>query len=94
MAIHKDGEYNYYPFIAPDGSYLIFTRSQHPLKLYISFWNKDGSWTPAHDLSGTIKSDASQNPFVTTDGKCIFFTIGGRIHWIDAGFIEELRPKK
>jgi WD40-like Beta Propeller Repeat len=82
------------PLISPDGSYLLFTRSQQPAKLYISYPKKDGTWTPGRDLSEIIKSDISQMPFVTADGKYLFFTIGGRIQWIDAGFIEELRPKE
>lgn len=90
-AINLAGEYNYSPFIAQDGSYLIFTRSQTPAILYISYHKNDGSWTPAKDLSAVIKSDVSQNPFVTSDGKYLFFTIGGRVHWVDAGFIEEMR---
>lgn len=93
-AVNKAEEYNYSPFVAPDGSYLLFTRSQEPPRLYISYRQKDGTWTPARDLSGILKSNASQNPFVTAEGKYLIFTIGGRIHWVDAGFIEELRKKE
>ena len=93
-AVNKAGEYNYSPFISPDGSYLLFTRSQQPAKLYISYPKKDGTWTPGRDLSEIIMSDISQMPFVTADGKYLFFTISGRIQWVDTGFIEELRPKE
>jgi len=90
-AVNKDGEYNYSPCVAADGSYLVFTRSQKPAKLYISFRKTDGTWTAARDIGGIIKSERGQNSFVTADEKYLFFTIGGRIHWADAGFIEEMR---
>jgi hypothetical protein len=93
-AVNKPEEYNYSPFIAPDGSYLLFTRSQKPAKLYISYRKKDGTWTPGRDLSEIINSEVSQMPIVTVDGRYLFFTIGGRIHWVEAGFIEDLRPEK
>jgi hypothetical protein len=93
-AVNKAGDYNYSPFIAPDGSYLLFTRSQEPALLYISYRKKDGTWTTGRDLSKIINSDISQMPFVTAEGKYLFFTSGGRIQWVDAGFIEELRPKE
>ncbi len=81
------------PFISPDGSYLLFTRSQKPAKLCISYRKKDGTWTPGRDLSEIIQSPGGLNPFVTADGKYLFFVVGGQIHWVDAGFIEDLRPK-
>lgn len=93
-AVNKADEYNYSPFVSPDGSVLIFTRSQTPPRLYISYRKKDGTWTEARDLAGAIASERSQNPFVTADGRFLFFTIGGRIQWVDAGFIEDLRPEK
>jgi len=91
--VNKADEYDYSPFVSPDGRVLIFTRSQTPPRLFISYRKNDGTWTEAKDLSGTIGSDRSQNPFVTADGKYLLFTTGGRIQWVDAGFIEELRPK-
>jgi len=93
-AVNKAGDYNYSPFIAPDGSYLLYTRSQEPAKLYISYRKKDKTWTTGRDLSKIINSNIGQIPFVTADGKYLFFTIGGRIQWVDAGFIEEMRPKE
>jgi len=93
-AVNQAGEYNYSPFIAPDGSYLLFTRSQKPAKIYISYRKKDGTWTSGRDLSKIIQSPSGLNPFVTADGKYLFFVVGGPVHWVDASFIEELRPNK
>ena len=76
------------------GRDILFARSQKPARLYISYRKKDGTWTPGRDLAEIIRSEVSQMPFVTADGKYLFFVVGGRIHWVDAGFIEELRPKR
>jgi hypothetical protein len=88
--------YNRSPFIAPDGSYLIFTGSEPPRLniLYICFKKNDGTWTKAKDLSNIIGRDGGC-PIVTSDGKYLFFldTLDGKPKpfWIEAGFINTLR---
>ena len=67
------------PFIAPDESYLIFLRRSDEgfggVDLYISFREKDGSWTNSKNMGSNINSEASEFcPTVTPDGKYIFFT--------------------
>jgi len=99
--------YNYSPFIATDGSYLIYSRKEppKPIKLFICFQKSEGKWTQPQDLSKLLglsskESDILQGdcPLVTTDGKYLFFRddLNGSLRpfWIDAGFIEELRPKE
>jgi hypothetical protein len=99
--------YNYSPFIAPDGSYLIYSRkeSSKPTKLFICFRKSEGKWTKPQDLSKLLglsskESDILQGdcPLVTIDGKYLFFRddLNGIIRpfWIDAGIIEEMRPKE
>ena len=66
------------PFVAPDGSYLLFG-SDRPggyglMDLYISFCREDGRWTPP------INTGPELNPFciptrmsITPDGKYFFF---------------------
>jgi hypothetical protein len=96
--------YNYSPFIAPDGSYLIYSRREplKPIKLFICFRKSDGTWTMPRDLSNILGRDGkntdilySDCPLVTTDGKYLFFRddLNGilRPFWMEAGFIEELR---
>lgn len=96
--------YNYSPFIAPDGSYLIYSRGEpsKPIKLFICFLKTDGKWTNPRDLSsfiglGTANKDILQGdcPVVTPDGKYLFFRddINGslRPYWIEAGFIKTLQ---
>lgn len=91
------------PFISPDGSYLIFwifTRGKN--RLHISYRKKGGTWTKARDLSDVIGDNTDcDKPFVTADGKYLFFQYLLNEHsfpegygWIEASFIEELRPLK
>jgi hypothetical protein len=75
--------------------------------IYISFRNQDGSWGEAINMGDTINTAAyEQRPKVTPDGKYLFFWRGdkkvredgtsywiGNPHWVDAQFIETLRPK-
>lgn len=89
------------PFIAPDGSYLIF-QGKEPNgprgDLYICFRKKDGAWTPAKNMGAAINSGGNDLcPIVTPDGKYLFYlTSKSGIygpHWVDAQLIEDLRPK-
>ena len=81
------------PYIAPDGSYLIFQRDGD---LYISFLKEDGTWMNAVNLGEPINSPAYEVcPIVTPDGKYLFFLSrrDGKSHvwWVDAGFIARLK---
>ena len=83
------------PYIAPDGSYLIFQRD---LDLYISFHKEDGGWTQAKSLEAPINSSSYELcPIVTPDEKYLFFlsTRGGESHawWVDAGFIDRMKSE-
>jgi hypothetical protein len=80
------------PFIAPDGSYLIFARKPGAdtfADLFISFRSDDGSWREAVCLSPPINSEAHEVcPVVTRDGKYLFFISmrAGKpqVYWMDA----------
>ena len=99
-------EYN--PFIAPDGSYLMFnTPNRNGTKrgchnIFISFKDEDGSWTEAVNAGDKINSLYDEwAAFVTSDGKYLFFTSRKRskgkkpdIYWVDAKVIEEIRFNK
>ena len=88
------------PFIASDGSYLIFARKPGAdtfADIYISFRIKDGLWMDAVSLGSHINSGAHEVcPVVTRDGKYFFFISmkSGKpqIYWVDAKIIEELKP--
>ncbi len=91
------------PFISPDGSYLIFwVYANYNNRLHISFREKSGAWTKGKDLSDVIGDNTEcDNPFVTADGKYLFFqyllnesSFPEGFGWIEASFIEELRLRK
>ncbi|MCP4896737.1 MAG: hypothetical protein GY906_07135 [bacterium] len=89
------------PYIAPDGSYLIFD-SDRPggygkHDLYITYRKPDGGWTEPVNLGESINSEYSENrAFVSPDGKYLFYTSSrtGNLdaYWVDASFIAELKP--
>jgi len=100
------GKYNAHPFIAPDESYVIWDSRREggygTSDLYISYRATDGSWGPAINLGNKINTAAAENyPSVSPDGKYLFFDRRTKpanntevdIYWVDAGFIETLRPK-
>ncbi|GAB5399281.1 MAG: hypothetical protein Aureis2KO_08660 [Aureisphaera sp.] len=86
-------------FVAPDESYIIFC-SMRPEglgrgDLYISFKNQDGSWTPSVSMGPSINTIHHELcPYVTLDGRYLFYTSNQDIYWVDAQVIEDLRPKK
>jgi len=95
--INKTGV-DHTPFIAPDESYLIYVSSRESpsfadSKFHISYRNKDGFWVTPIDLGQKINSiQYALCPAVTPDGKYMFLIGGGDIYWVDAKFIEELKP--
>lgn len=81
------------PNIAPDGSYLLFSRSYD---LYISYRKEDGGWTEPQNLGKPINTPNIEIcPMISPDGKYLFFLSqrGGESHiwWVDAGFIQKLK---
>jgi Tol biopolymer transport system component len=88
------------PFIAPDESYLIFCSNKPggagSYDIYISFRAADGSWSPSIAMGSGINTERTEYiPYVTRDGRFLFFTSdlpGHRdIYWMDASVIETLR---
>jgi hypothetical protein len=83
------GAANLYPFVAPDGSYLVFTRreggSGGPTALHVSFRGADGSWGEPAPVALGMSAGV---PYVSPDGRYLFFTAGERgrsdIWWVSA----------
>jgi len=98
-SVHNDID----PLIAPDESYLIFC-SRRPdgfgeIDLYVSFHKSNGSWTPAVNLGNSINSSAYDwIPFISKDGKYLFFTSNRTgnydIYWVDAKLLNKYRLKE
>jgi ankyrin repeat protein/glyoxylase-like metal-dependent hydrolase (beta-lactamase superfamily II) len=83
------------PFIAPDGSYLLFARE---MDLYVSFRQPDGAWGQPAGLGPEINSPAIDIcPMVSADGRYLFFLSqrGGESHawWVDAKALEKMKPQ-
>ena len=89
------------PFIAPDGSYLLFD-SNRPgghggYDLYISWRKHDESWGKPVNLGERINTEYAENrAYVSPDGKYLFFTSNRNgtmdAWWVDAMVMEELKP--
>jgi ankyrin repeat protein len=83
------------PFIAPDGSYLIYSASgpgKPTLDLVIMFKKKDGTWTDPVDMGNGINTPGHELcPIVTNDGKYLFYTSNFEFYWAKADIIEQLR---
>jgi hypothetical protein len=88
-----------YPCIAPDESYIVYISRKLSAEvdqvLTISYKKPDGSW---HEPQTVDLGMNAGLPFVSPDGKFLFFTGGERgksdIYWVSADFIEELKPEK
>jgi ankyrin repeat protein len=83
------------PFIAPDGSYLIFERQYD---LWVSFRGAGGGWSEPVKLGPEVNSPSIELcPIVTADGKYLFFLSqrDGESHayWVRADVIEKARSK-
>ncbi len=82
------------PFIAPDGSYLLFSRQYD---LWISFRGAGGAWAEPVKLGPEVNSPSIDLcPMVTADGKYLFFLSqrGGESHayWVRADVLDKYRP--
>lgn len=82
------------PFIAPDGSYLVFMRQ---FDLWASFRTTENTWSEPVRLGPEVNSPAMELcPVVTADGKYLFFVSSrdgeSRAYWVRAEVIEKLRP--
>ena len=60
--------------------------------LYISFKDANGQWTKSKTMGNTINTKGYEFcPFVTADGKYLFFSRDGDIYWVDAKIINQVK---
>lgn len=83
-------------FVSPDESYIIFcsTRDEGFGRgdLYISFKGFNGKWTEAVNMGENINtSNYEYCPFVTKDGKYLFYTSNQDIYWVSTEVISRLK---
>ena len=86
-------------FVAPDESYLIFCSTRREGlgngDLYISFKNDEDQWTKAQNMGAPINTvEHELCPFVSADGRFLFYTSNQDIYWVDAKIIDQMRPKE
>lgn len=83
-------------FISPDESYIIFCSFRREGfgkgDLYISFQDEKSGWSQAKNMGPKINSKHHELcPFVSRDGKYLFYTSNQDIYWISAEVIDSLR---
>ena len=83
-------------FVALDESYVIFCATRKDGfgrgDLYISFKQEDGSWTEAKNMGASINTKNHELcPFVSNDGKYLFYTSNRDIYWVDAKILDSYR---
>jgi Tol biopolymer transport system component len=71
--------YEFNPFVSPEEDYIIFTSYGRKDDigggdLYISLKDEHGNWKPAKHLSQINSKQLDYCPFVSADGKSLFFT--------------------
>jgi Tol biopolymer transport system component len=95
-SINTDSLCEMTPYIAPDESYLIFSRwdinnSNSPTRLYISYADGNGGWGDAVLIDSV---GYGLCPIVSPDGKYLFFLSSPQsVSWMSAAFIEALKPR-
>lgn len=83
-------------FVSPDESYLVFAANRPnglgSGDLYVSFRNPDGSWTASRSLGNAINTTTDDFcPYVSPDGKYLFYASKGDIYWVSTEVIHKLR---
>ncbi len=83
-------------FVDPEESYIIFcARRPEGLgrgDLYISFKNTDGTWTKSINMGEEINTKNHELcPFVSKDGKYLFYTSNQDIYWVSAEIINLMK---
>lgn len=85
-------------FISPDENYIIFCSARKTGygkgDLYISFKQESGKWSISQNMGEAINTENHELcPFVTHDGKYLFFTSNQDIYWINSNIIDNLKKK-
>ena len=89
-------EYEADVFISPDESYMIFCSIRKnglgEGDLYISFKDEAGNWSEAVNMGQPINTDKHELcPFVSKDGKYLFYTSNQDIYWVSMDIIEKYK---
>ncbi len=95
--------YEIEPAVSPDESYVVFASSRPleiggRLNLFVTFKSSDNSWTTPTNLGESINQGSNWRPFLTYDGKYLFFQSDkngmDQFYWVSTELIEKLKPEK
>lgn len=83
-------------FVAPDESYIIFCSERDNGfgrgDLYISFKQSDNTWSKAVNMGNAINTQNYEYcPFVSKDGKYLFYTSNQDIYWVSTELIRQIK---
>lgn len=82
-------------FIAPDESYMIFCSIRRnglgKGDLYISFKDKKGNWSESVNMKSINTEHHELCPFVSPDGKYLFYTSNKDIYWVSTKILDNYR---
>lgn len=83
-----------HPWISPDEDLLVFDSYRDPgMGIYASFLGADGSWSKAVSLHDKLGIPPVGQPALSHDCKYLFFCLAGDMYWVDAGFMDDLKPE-
>ena len=78
------------PYIAPDESYIIFSRFGREARgFYISYKDESGKWIEPVKIHENLEGVC---PLISPDGKYFFFNLDG-IYWMPAYFLKEFKSE-
>jgi hypothetical protein len=82
-------------FVAPDESYVVFAANRPgglgSGDLYVSRRKADGTWTPSRSLGSVINTETDDFcPYVSPDGKYLFYASRGDIYWVSVDVLRRL----
>lgn len=85
-------------FVDPDEQYLIFCGTKAGGygrgDLYISFKKEDGTWSKSVNMGDAINTKHHELcPFVTMDGKYLFYTSDQDIYWVSTKIFDKIRNR-
>jgi leucyl-tRNA synthetase len=91
-------EYEADVFVDPNEQYLIFCGTKAGGygrgDLYISFKKEDGTWSKSVNMGNAINTKHHELcPFVTMDGKYLFYTSDQDIYWVSTKIFDQIRSR-
>jgi len=82
-----------HPWISPREDLLLFDSYREPgAGIYAAFRGEDGRWSAPVSLHDKLGIPPVGQCAMSPDGRCLFFCLAGDMYWVDAGFLDDLRP--